>query len=63
MATHSSILAENPRDRRAWQATGHEVAKRQTRLSTARYSTLHRETQSHSSITRVHGRLPEEGGI
>ena len=27
MATHSSILAWNPMDRGAWQATVHEVAK------------------------------------
>ena len=34
MATHSSILAwENPRDRGAWQATVHGVAKSWTRLS------------------------------
>ena len=29
MATHSSIL-ENPRDRKAWRATVHGVAKSQT---------------------------------
>ena len=34
MATHSSILAWSIlRDRRAWQATVHEVAKSQTQLS------------------------------
>ena len=33
-ATHSNILAWRiPRDRRAWQATVHEVTKSQTRLS------------------------------
>ena len=30
MATHSSILAWNPMDRGAWQATIHRVTKRQT---------------------------------
>ena len=34
MATHSNILAWRiPIDRGAWQATGHGVAKSQTRLS------------------------------
>jgi len=34
METHSSILAWRiPTDRGAWQATVHEVAKNQTRLS------------------------------
>ena len=34
MATHSSILAWRiPMDRGAWQATVHEVAESQTRLS------------------------------
>ena len=34
MATHSSILAwKNPKDRGAWWATGHEVAKSRTQLS------------------------------
>ena len=34
MATHSSILAQRiPKDRRAWRATVHIVAKSQTRLS------------------------------
>ena len=34
MLTHCSILAwRNPMDRGAWQATVHEVAKSQTRLS------------------------------
>ena len=41
MATHSSIIAENPRDRRAWQATGHEVAKNQTRLSDLTHTGTH----------------------
>ena len=34
MATHSRILAWNPMDRRAWQATVHGVTKSQTRLNT-----------------------------
>ena len=29
MATHSSICLENPRDREAWRAVVHCVAKRQ----------------------------------
>ena len=33
MATHSYILALNPMDRGAWQATVHGVAKGRTRLS------------------------------
>ena len=33
MATHSTILAENPLDGGAWWATVHRVAKSQTRLS------------------------------
>ena len=33
MATHSSILVENPMDREAWWPTVHRVAKNQTRLS------------------------------
>ena len=34
MATHSSILSwGNPRDRGAWRASVHGVAKSQTRLS------------------------------
>ena len=34
MAIHSRILAWRiPRDRGSWQATAHEVAKSQTRLS------------------------------
>ena len=34
MATHSSILAWRiPMDRKGWWATGHGVAKSQTRLS------------------------------
>ena len=32
-ATHSSILAENPMDRRAWWTTAHRAAKSQTQLS------------------------------
>ena len=32
MATHSSILVENPRDRRTWRATVHRVAESWTRL-------------------------------
>ena len=53
MATHSSIIAENPRDRRAWQATGHEVAKNQTRLSdltdtgTHIYPSIHQTPTTH----------------
>ena len=34
VATRSSILQENPMDRRAWQATVLGVAKSQTRLRT-----------------------------
>ena len=30
MATHSSILPENPMDREAWQATVHRVTKSQS---------------------------------
>ena len=30
MATHSSILAENPMDRGAWWATGHGVTESRT---------------------------------
>ena len=41
MAAHSSILAENPRDRRAWQATGHDVAKSQTRLRNFTHTGTH----------------------
>ena len=33
MATHSSILAENPVDRGAWRAIVHAVAKSRTQLS------------------------------
>ena len=33
MATHSSILTDNPMDRGAWWATVHGVAKSQTQLS------------------------------
>ena len=33
MAIHSSILAKNPMDRGAWQATDHGVVKSRTRLS------------------------------
>ena len=34
MAAHSSILAwKYPKDRGAWQATGHQVTKSQTPLS------------------------------
>ena len=32
MATHSSILVENPMDRGTWQATVHRVAKSKTQL-------------------------------
>ena len=42
MATHSSILAWNPMDRRAWRATVHEFAKSQAQLST---SLLRRQIQ------------------
>ena len=34
MATHSSILANNPMDRRPWQATVHGVSKTQMLLNT-----------------------------
>ena len=44
MAPHSSILAENPMDRGAWQATVHGVAKSQTRLS----YTEHKHLKFHS---------------
>ena len=32
MATHSSILMENPMDRGAWQAMVHRAVRSQTRL-------------------------------
>ena len=32
MATHSSILVQNPMDRGAWNVTVHRVAKSQTQL-------------------------------
>ena len=40
MATHSSILAWNPMDRRAWQATVHGVTKSRTRLSNFNFHRL-----------------------
>ena len=33
MATHSSTCLENSKDRGAWRATAHGVAKSQTQLS------------------------------
>ena len=43
MATHSSILAWRiPRDRGAWQATVHGVAKSQTQLSGQVHNPYHR---------------------
>ena len=42
MATHSSILLENPMDRGAWWATVHGVTKRQTQLKCLR-THIHRD--------------------
>ena len=41
MATHSSILAENPMDGGAWWAAVHGVAKSQTRLSDFTFTFMH----------------------
>ena len=44
MATNSSILAENPMDRGAWQATVCGVTKSQTWLS------VHTQTHTHTAV-------------
>ena len=54
MATHSSILTrKNPRDRGAWQATDHGVAKSRTRLS--KRTCVHTRVRTHTRTrTRTH---------
>ena len=41
MATHSSILRENPMERGAWQTTVQGVAKNGTQLSKAEHAHTH----------------------
>ena len=41
MATHSSILIENPMERGAWQTTVQGVAKNGTQLSKAEHAHTH----------------------
>ena len=44
MTTHCHILLENPRDRGAWQATVHSVAKTRTQLN--QLSMAHTDSQT-----------------
>ena len=51
MATHSSILAENPMDGGAWQATVHGVKKSWTPLSDFTFTFSHFHTYGYEVIS------------